>query len=292
MSKGITSARTIVSQPGPLNDRSPKEALPLSGELAPGIPLIEFRNASFCYPSRPSAPVLRNLNMKIYSGQFVAMVGSSGCGKSTVIQLLEQFYDLESGELLIGGVPAKCFRNEEIRKLLSLVSQEPTLYSGSIDYNVALGLCEALSPEKLHQVLSQAQLSDFVSSLPEGINTEVGSRGTALSGGQKQRVAIARALARDSPILLLDEATSALDSESERMIQQAIVGDWEGASSNIAVKKTVIAVAHRLSTIQHADCIFVFDDGQIVEAGSHGELTERRGIYWRLCQAQAGLVDS
>lgn len=235
--------------------------------------------------------MLRNLNLKIYAGQFVAMVGSSGCGKSTIIQLLERFYEVDSGAVFIGGVSVEELRDDDVRQLFSVVSQEPTLYTGSIQYNVALGIKDDLSPEKLDQVLKQAHLSDFVASLPDGINTEVGSRGTALSGGQKQRVAIARALARDSSILLLDEATSALDSESERKIQQAIVGD-EGMPSKESSRKTVIAIAHRLSTIMHADCIFVFDDGHIVEAGRHGELMERKGVYWRMCRAQAGLVDS
>jgi ATP-binding cassette subfamily B (MDR/TAP) protein 1 len=254
--------------------------------------VIEFRNTSFAYPTRLSSPVLRNLDLKIYAGQFVAMVGSSGCGKSTLIQLLERFYEADSGDIFVGGTSVKEFHDDDVRQLFSVVSQEPTLYTGGIHYNIVLGIKDALSPEKLDKVLKQAQLSDFVASLPDGINTEVGSRGTALSGGQKQRVAIARALARDSSILLLDEATSALDSESERKIQQAIVRDADRMSSTKSVQKTVVAIAHRLSTIVHADCIFVFDDGHVVEAGSHDKLMERKGVYWRMYRAQAGLLDS
>jgi ATP-binding cassette subfamily B (MDR/TAP) protein 1 len=271
--------------------------VPTLDQLDPKVPLIEFRNASFSYPTRPSVPVLRSINLKIYSGQFVALVGSSGSGKSTIVQLLERFYDLKSGEILIGGISVNKLCNEDVRKLFSLVSQEPTLYSGSIAYNAALGIDSILLPEKLSQLLEQAQLSEFVASLPEGINTEVGSRGASLSGGQKQRVAIARALAQASPILLLDEATSALDSESELKIQRTMISSSKlGDASSVEESsktggKTVVAIAHRLSTIQHADNIFVFDKGQIVEAGSHDELMNRSGLYWSMCTAQVGLVD-
>ncbi|KAF2673407.1 P-loop containing nucleoside triphosphate hydrolase protein [Microthyrium microscopicum] len=291
MFKGLSSARTILSQSAAPHNHTAKLPLPQLDALSSNTPLIEFRNVCFSYPTRPTIPILRNLNLKIYAGQFVALVGSSGCGKSTVLQLLERFYEVESGDILIGGVSVKNLEDSDVRKLYSLVSQEPTLYSGNVQYNTSLGVSGSLDREKLDQVLKQAQLSEFISSLPEGINTEVGARGTALSGGQKQRVAIARALAQDSAILLLDEATSALDSNSEREIQKAIINGQNGGSSEVAVKRTVIAVAHRLSTIQHSDCIFVFDQGQLVETGTHHELTEKKGVYWCLCKAQTGWIE-
>ncbi|KAF1990515.1 P-loop containing nucleoside triphosphate hydrolase protein [Aulographum hederae CBS 113979] len=290
LSKGLTSVRAILSQSATLHEPSSKQSLPPLNELDPKVPLIEFRNTSFSCPTRPFVLVLQNLNMKIYAGQFVALVGPSGCGKSTVIQLLERFYDNCRGDILIGGISVKDLEDSDVRKLFSLVSQEPTLYFGSIRYNVSLSVSDILSSEKLDRVLEQAQLSEFVASLPEGLDTEVELRGTALSGGQKQRVAIARALARDSPVLLLDEATSALDGESERKIQSAMVGDWEGRVSGAkSTGKIVVAVAHRLSTVQHADCIFVFNAGEVVEAGGNVELMERRGVYWGMCKAQTGL---
>lgn len=288
------------------------KALPSLHRLDPTTPLIEFCNTTFAYPSRASLPVLRGFNLKIYRGQFIALVGASGCGKSTIVQLLERFYDVESGDILIGGVSIKDLRAADVRSLFALVSQEPTLYSDSIKYNIALGT-NVLPSEKLDRVLQQAQLADFVASLPEGTNTQIGAKGAALSGGQKQRVAIARALAQDAPVLLLDEATSALDSGSERLIQTSLLGEHryvdpktrshshgeaEDDSNNTADKpalvadtKTVIAVAHRLSTIQHADCIFVLDAGRIIESGVHSKLFGQKGVYWSMCRAQAGLTD-
>jgi ATP-binding cassette, subfamily B (MDR/TAP), member 1 len=293
MSKGLNSARTILSLENSIpQETKQKQSLPSLNQLNPEIPLIEFRDANFSYPSRPSLRALRGLSFKIHLGQFIAFVGPSGCGKSTVVQLLERFYDLSSGEILICGIPVQDLHDEDIRSIFALVSQEPTLYAGSIKYNVSLGTGEELSPEKLDRVLDRAQLSDLVTSLPDGVNTQVGPRGTALSGGQKQRVAIARALAQETPILLLDEATSALDSESERQIQQTLISGKddgvENCTGSTIVPKTVIAVAHRLSTIQHADCIFVLDAGKVVESGRHSELIEKKGVYWTMSRGQAG----
>ncbi|KAH7309773.1 P-loop containing nucleoside triphosphate hydrolase protein [Stachybotrys elegans] len=244
------------------------------------IPYVEFRDTAFAYPSRPSQLVLKHLNLKVYKGQSIALVGSSGCGKSTVIQLLERFYEPTAGDILLSGTPMSNYSPKAVRNLFALVSQEPVLYHGTVEDNINLGRHERLSPDELDWVIRQAQLTDLVSSLPDGVRTSVGSRGTQLSGGQKQRIAIARAIAVDAPILLLDEATSALDGESEGLIQRAIKDGARG--------KTVISIAHRLSTIQHSDCIYVVDGGKVVESGTHSELLAARGQYWAMVMSQIG----
>jgi ATP-binding cassette subfamily B (MDR/TAP) protein 1 len=243
-------------------------------------PFIEFRNTSFAYPARPSQYVLKDFNLKLYKGQSIALVGPSGCGKSTIIQLLERFYEPTAGEIVIAREPIQNYLPERVRTLFALVSQEPVLYHGTVEENINLGRSTPLSRDELEYVIDQSQLRDLISSLPDGVKTSVGSRGTQLSGGQKQRIAIARAIAMDAPVLLLDEATSALDSESERLIQTAIKKGAEG--------KTVVSIAHRLSTIQHSDCIYVLDGGRIIESGTHLELLEMKGRYWSMVLSQNG----
>ncbi|OCL13054.1 P-loop containing nucleoside triphosphate hydrolase protein [Glonium stellatum] len=275
ISKGVSSANSIFS----MEDRIPNNSLqrrilPPLGQLEAGTPLIEFKKASFTYPTRPSRQVLSDFDLKVHQGQYIALVGASGSGKSTVVGLLERFYDLNVGELLISGISVTELDDEDIRKQFSLVSQEPVLYQGTIRENILLGTTSSLSGLELENITKRAQIYEFLSSLPEGLETQVGHHGTALSGGQKQRIAIARAIAQDSPILLLDEATSALDSESERMFQGAL---REGYTS-----KTVIAIAHRLSTIQHADLILVMQNGTVAEQGTHAELLALRGIYYHM----------
>lgn len=223
--------------------------------------------------------MLKDFNLKLYKGQSIALVGPSGCGKSTIIQLLERFYDLTAGEIVISGEPIESYSPEKTRTLFALVSQEPVLYYGTIEENINLGRSVPLSQDELEHVINQSQLKDLISSLPDGVKISVGSGGTQLSGGQKQRIAIARAIAMDAPVLLLDEATSALDSESERLIQAAIRKGAEG--------KTVISIAHRLSTIQNSDCIYVLDEGRIIESGTHLELLELKGRYWSMVLSQS-----
>lgn len=246
--------------------------------INPLAPFIQFRNASFAYPARPSQHVLKDFNLKLYKGQSIALVGPSGCGKSTIIQLLERFYEPTAGEIVISGEPIESYSSEKIRTLFAPVNQELVLYHGTIEENINLGRSVPLSQDELEYVINQSQLRDLISSLPDGMKTSVGSRGTQLSGGQKQRIAIARAIAMDAPVLLLDEATSALDSESERLIQAAIRKGAEG--------KTVISIAHRLSTTQNSDCIYVVDDGRIIESGTHLELLELKGRYWSMVLSQ------
>lgn len=241
---------------------------------------IEFRDVHFRYPTRPEQPVLRGLNLHVKPGQYIALVGASGCGKSTTIALLERFYDPLAGGIYVDGKEISSLNVNEYRSFIALVSQEPTLYQGSIRENILLGADrEHVSDADIEFACREANIYDFIMSLPEGFNTIVGSKGSLLSGGQKQRIAIARALLRDPKILLLDEATSALDSESEHVVQAAL--------DKAAKGRTTIAVAHRLSTIQKADIIYVFDQGVVVESGNHDELMRKKGRYSELVNLQS-----
>lgn len=241
---------------------------------------VEFRDVHFRYPTRPEQPVLRGLNLTVKPGQYIALVGASGCGKSTTIALLERFYDPLTGGIFVDGKEISSLNIEDYRSYIALVSQEPTLYQGTIRENILLGADnETVSDELIEFACREANIYDFILSLPDGFSTVVGSKGSMLSGGQKQRIAIARALLRDPKILLLDEATSALDSESEHVVQQAL--------DKAAKGRTTIAVAHRLSTIQKADRIYVFDQGVVVEAGTHGELMSTGGRYAELVSLQS-----
>lgn len=243
---------------------------------------IVLENVHFRYPTRPGVRVLRDLSIKVEPGTYVALVGASGCGKSTVIQLLERFYDPLTGQVLLDGQPINQFNIQEYRKHISLVSQEPSLYAGTIRFNVLLGATKPQSEvtqEEIETACRNANILDFIESLPDGFETAVGGKGSQLSGGQKQRIAIARALIRNPKVLLLDEATSALDSNSEKVVQQAL--------DQAAKGRTTIAIAHRLSTIQNADCIYFLKDGRVSEAGTHDELISLRGDYYEYVQLQA-----
>ncbi|KAK0814796.1 hypothetical protein LTS02_002854 [Friedmanniomyces endolithicus] len=267
-----------------LFDRKPDiDSWSTDGEVLQGMEgSIEFRDVHFRYPTRPEQPVLRGLNLTVKPGQYVALVGASGCGKSTTIALMERFYDPLVGGIYVDGREISSLNINNYRNHLALVSQEPTLYQGSIRDNILLGADKApedVPEEAIVQACKDANIYDFILSLPEAFNTVVGSKGSMLSGGQKQRVAIARALLRDPKILLLDEATSALDSESEKVVQAALDAAAKG--------RTTIAVAHRLSTIQKADMIYVFDQGRIVENGTHNELIARGGRYFELVNLQS-----
>ena len=240
---------------------------------------LEFRDVHFRYPTRPEQPVLRGLNLSVSPGQYVALVGASGCGKSTTIALLERFYDPLAGNIFVDGKDISSLNINDYRSAIALVSQEPTLYQGTIRENITLGSPGEVSDAQIEFACREANIHDFILSLPDGFGTVVGSKGTLLSGGQKQRIAIARALVRDPKILLLDEATSALDSESEHVVQAAL--------DKAAKGRTTIAVAHRLSTIQKADVIYVFDQGRIVEQGTHADLMKRNGRYAELVNLQS-----
>lgn len=243
---------------------------------------IEFKNVHFRYPSRLHVPVLRGLNITVKRGQYVALVGSSGCGKSTTVSLLERFYHPLAGQILLDGVDITTLNIKKYREHIGLVQQEPVLFSGTIRENILLGLDEeqaAIVPEEeLYNAAKKANIHDFIMSLPQGYETDTGTKGTLLSGGQKQRIAIARAMIRNPKVLLLDEATSALDSESEKVVQTAL--------DEAAKGRTTIAVAHRLSTIQNADIIYLIDKGCVAESGTHSELIELEGLYYQLVKMQ------
>jgi ATP-binding cassette subfamily B (MDR/TAP) protein 1 len=226
--------------------------------------------------------VLKDISLTIPPGIFAAFVGPSGCGKSTMINLLERFFDPTSGSITFASHPISSYSPHLYRQNISLVQQEPTLYSGSIFENVAIGLEGEATEHQIVAACRQANAMEFIDSLPEGLQTLCGNNGTQLSGGQKQRIAIARALVRDPKVLLLDEATSALDTASERIVQEALEGVRKEGTG-----RTTVAVAHRLSTIKDADVIFVFGEGRVVEWGSHEELVGRKGRYYEMCLAQS-----
>nr|POE89861.1 leptomycin b resistance protein pmd1 [Quercus suber] len=240
---------------------------------------IGFEDVVFRYKQRDASRVLRGITMQIEPGTYAAFVGPSGCGKSTVISLLERFYDPISGRITLNGLDVAQMSPYPYRRYMSLVQQEPPLYLGSVRDNIAIGLDYEPSEEEVQEACRQANALDFVTSLPEGLATPCGSKGLQFSGGQRQRIAVARALIRKPRLLLLDEATSALDTHSERIVQKALD---EAASS-----RTTIAVAHRLSTIRHANVIFVMEDGKIAESGTHEELQRLRGRYYAMCLAQS-----
>ncbi|TMW59292.1 hypothetical protein Poli38472_004361 [Pythium oligandrum] len=241
---------------------------------------INFENIAFTYPSRPDAKIYRNYSLRIRAGQNVALVGASGSGKSTAISLLERFYDPAHGRVTVDGTDLRSFQLPWLRERISLVSQEPVLFTGTIDENIALGKPGATRADVIGAA-KKANALDFINNFPNGFDTDVGDRGAQVSGGQKQRIAIARAILRDPEVLLLDEATSALDNESERIVQESL-------DKLMSLKKrTTIFVAHRLSTVRHADLIAVTQDGAIVEQRTHDQLmTLDDGIYRRLVTRQ------
>ncbi|RWS21487.1 multidrug resistance protein 1-like protein, partial [Leptotrombidium deliense] len=240
---------------------------------------IKFNSIFFSYPSRSDILILNDLNLTINKGETVALVGSSGCGKSTVIQLLQRFYDCDRGDVLIDDINISELNLSWLRSKIGFVQQEPTLFSYSILENIAYGDNTRHIPlDEIVEAAKKANIHSFVESLPLGYQTSVGDKGSQLSGGQKQRIAIARALVRDPSILLLDEATSALDSESEKIVQDALNEAMKG--------RTCVVIAHRLSTIQNADKIMVLKDGRVIEQGNHQTLLAKKGAYFELLSKQ------
>ncbi|XP_077739141.1 bile salt export pump isoform X2 [Canis aureus] len=236
---------------------------------------VDFVDCKFTYPSRPDTQVLNGLSVSVRPGQTLAFVGSSGCGKSTSIQLLERFYDPDQGKVMIDGHDSRKVNVQFLRSNIGIVSQEPVLFACSIMDNIKYGdNTREIPMEKVIEAAKQAQLHDFVMSLPEKYETNVGSQGSQLSRGEKQRIAIARAIVRNPKILLLDEATSALDTESEKTVQVALDKAREG--------RTCIVIAHRLSTIQNSDIIAVMSQGIVIEKGTHEELMAQKGAYYKL----------
>ena len=237
---------------------------------------ISFKNVNFEYVA--NVPILKDINLEVQRGQTIALVGNSGGGKTTMVNLLPRFYDIKSGSITIDGIDIRDYTLESLRQNIAVVFQDNFLFSGTIKENILLGNPNATN-EEINQALKMAYLDDFISTLRDGINTQIGERGILLSGGQKQRVAIARAFLKDAPIIILDEATSALDNKAEAVVQKAI--------ENLMQNKTVFVIAHRLSTIRNADMIAVINDGRIVERGTHEELLKlENGAYKMLYEMQ------
>jgi subfamily B ATP-binding cassette protein MsbA len=235
---------------------------------------IEFKQVSFSYND---TPILKNINLTIQKGKTIALVGSSGAGKSSLADLIPRFHDVSSGEILIDGINIKEYTLHSIRSMMGIVTQEPILFNDTIAGNIALGI-DNVNDQDIEHAAKVANASDFIHKKEEGFHTNIGDRGGKLSGGERQRVTIARAVLKNPPILILDEATSSLDTESERLVQDAI--------NNMMQNRTSIVIAHRLSTIRHADEIIVLQKGEIAERGTHDDLLAQGGIYRKLVDMQ------
>jgi ABC transporter fused permease/ATP-binding protein len=266
--------RELLSESPEIDSRAPAPAV-----AAPRFQgTVRFDDVSFRYPSRKEIPVLQNLTIEAAAGESIALVGTSGAGKSTIVSLLLRFYEPESGRILVDGRPAAGFTLAELRSNLAIVPQEVILLGGSVRENILYGKPSA-SPEEVVAASRLAACHEFIERFPDGYETVVGDRGIKLSGGQRQRIAIARALLKDPAILILDEATSSLDSESEQLIQKAL--------GVLLQNRTAIIIAHRLSTIRRVDRIYVIEHGRVVETGTHDELFAKPdGTYRRLAELQ------
>ncbi|MCX5899994.1 MAG: ABC transporter transmembrane domain-containing protein [Proteobacteria bacterium] len=253
-----------------ITDRQGAVALP------PFKGCIEFRDVVFQYEERP---VLKGLSFCAPAGEVVAFVGHSGAGKTTIVNLLLRFYDVNGGAIMIDGIDIRDVTIRSLREQIAFVAQETVLFNDTVSNNISYGSRE-VSQEQIIEAAKAALAHDFIQAMPEGYNTVIGERGVRLSGGQRQRMAIARALVKNAPILILDEATSALDTHSEQQVQAAL--------ENLMKGRTTIMIAHRLSTVRNADQIIVLQEGDIIERGSHRDLLEQKGIYTRLIEIQSG----
>ncbi len=262
-----------------LLDAKPTIASPERAQALPVPPRgnLSFRNVTFRYPSRPEVAALHDFTLEVEPGETVAIVGPSGAGKSTIFQLVERFYDPQSGTIRLDGIPLTKADPADLRERLALVPQDGVLFSGNARDNLRYGRWDA-DDEAIWEAARAANAESFLRDLPKGLDTDLGEGGTQLSGGQQQRLAIARALLRDAPILLLDEATSALDAESEQLVQQAL--------DQLMVDRTTLVIAHRLATVRKADRIIVLDEGKIAEQGTHDALVKADGLYARLAKLQ------
>lgn len=238
---------------------------------------VQFKDVSFEY--YPGLPIIHHVSLTIPAGETIAIVGSTGSGKSTLVKLLLRFYEAHTGDITLDGVGIETLQLKDLRQAIGLVSQDVFLFHGTVYENIAYGQPQ-INQAQVEQAAKNAEAHEFICQLPQGYHTIVGERGQKLSGGQRQRLAIARTLLKDPPILILDEATSAVDNETEAAIQRSL--------DRITVNRTTIAIAHRLSTIRHADCIYVMEQGRIVEQGKHEQLLAQNGIYAQLWRVQTG----
>lgn len=245
-------------------------------DMPPFSTSIHFENVQLVYPGSDKA-ILSDVNFSVQSGEVVALVGRSGAGKTSLVNLVPRFMDTTAGRVLIDGLDVRDVSQQSLRNQMALVTQEIILFNDTVMNNIAYGL-EGVNTDRVREISEAANADEFIAKLPQGYDTLVGERGVILSGGQRQRLSLARALLKDAPILILDEATSALDTESERLVQQAIDKLMEG--------RTVLVIAHRLSTVRHADRIVVLDEGRVVQSGKHDELLAEGGLYAELYHMQ------
>lgn len=252
-------------------------ALAPAAECQADQPLLRFQQLSYCYPSRPQQPAIRDLTLDIQAGERIALVGPSGAGKSTLFDLLLRFRDPQQGDILLHGQPLREWNLQQLRSQFALVPQQPVLFSTSVRENLRYGNPEA-TDEQVMAAARAAHAAEFIEQLPQQYQAFLGEQGVKLSGGQKQRLAIARAILRDPEILLLDEATSALDAQSEHLVQQAL--------DELMKQRTTLIIAHRLATVRHVDRIAVFDQGQLVAVGNHEQLLQTSPLYQRLAELQ------
>jgi ATP-binding cassette subfamily B (MDR/TAP) protein 1 len=289
MTKDLVKGADVVSSIFAILDRHTKIEPDDPGGFKPETLMgqIEFCDVHFSYPARPNVVIFKDFSIKIEAGKSTALVGQSGSGKSTIIALIERFYDPFKGSVTIDGMNIKSYNLKSLRKHIALVSQEPILFNGTIRDNIAYGTtCDNIDEIEIIEAARVANAHDFISSLKDGYETWCGDKGVQLSGGQKQRIAIARAMLKNPKVLLLDEATSALDNNSEKVVQDAL--------NKVMVGRTSVVVAHRLSTIHNCDVIAVLDKGKMVEIGSHKTLLAKGpcGVYYSLVHLQTKHVST
>jgi len=273
LNEGLTAAKRIYKI---LDNKVSIKDSPDAQNLKEPLGDIEFKNVTMSYIQ--DTPILKSIYLKIPGKSRIALVGPSGGGKSTLINMLPRFYDTNEGSISIGDQNIKNVKIQSLRNAMALVSQETILFDDTIKNNILYGKIDA-SDEEIIEACKKANCHEFIKEFKNGYDTIVGENGVKLSGGQKQRVSIARAILKNSSIVLLDEATSALDTESEKLVQEAL--------NNLAKDKTTITIAHRLSTVKNSNLIFVIKDGQILQSGDHDKLINQEGLYKKLCEQQS-----